>query len=130
MEFLISIAMGAPTLSQKTVLFALIPGLIIGTVISLTEIGSAYVARKLRISEEEAPLKYFSLIVVVGGAIALLSFMAMQALGPSREQTEAMSDRTIDELGIDLYLGLGALGSIAAVVPLRLLSNRITSKEE
>lgn len=119
MEFLMSIAMGAPTLSRETVLFALIPGLVIGTVISLTEIGTAYVARKLRINEGEAPLKYFGLIIVVGGAIALLSFIAMQDLGPSRERTEAMSDRTIDELGIDLYLGLGALGSVAAVVPLR-----------
>lgn len=120
--------MKAPTLSREVILFALIPGLVIGSVVSLTEIGTAYVARKLRIEEDEAPLKYFSLIVSVGGMITLLVFIATWALGPSREQTAAMSDRTIDELGIDLYLGLGAFGSIVAVAPLRFLSNRIVSK--
>lgn len=128
MNALIGILLVTPMPSQGTVLFALTFGLIIGAFVSSTEIGTAYVARKLRINERETPLKYFGLFVVVGEAIATLFFIAIQTLGPSREQTGARSDRAIEELGIALYFGLRLLGVIAATIPVRLLTNRIASK--
>lgn len=128
MEFLINLPMGAPILSRETVLFALISGLIIGAFISSTEIATAYAASKLRINEKEVPLKYFALIVGIGGVIAIFLSIAIQVLGPGRAQTGIISDRAIEELGIALYFGLGLLGTSVIVIPLKLLSNRIASK--
>ena len=114
--------------SRETALFALGSGLVIGAFVSSAEIATAYVTRKLRVKEREAPLKHFGLSVVISGVIALLFFIAILALGPSREQTGATSDRAIEELGIALYFGLGLLGTIAVTIPINLLSNRTTSK--
>lgn len=77
MNTLISLSIGTPTPSRETVLFALISGLVIGAFVSSTEIGTAYVTRKLRVNERESPFKYFGLFVGVGGAIAILFFIAI-----------------------------------------------------
>ncbi|MGB3293440.1 MAG: hypothetical protein WBB01_10675 [Phormidesmis sp.] len=130
MDALINLAMVTPTLSRETVLFTLISGLVIGAYGCSTEIGTAYVAKKLGINEAELPLKYFGLLVVVGGALAILFIIAIQSLGPSRAQIGAISDRAIDDLGIELYFGLSSLGAIATVIPLRLLSNYIATNQE
>ncbi|MDJ0701694.1 MAG: hypothetical protein QNJ46_00290 [Leptolyngbyaceae cyanobacterium MO_188.B28] len=112
-----------PTSFNQAMLFALVFGFAIGVLLSVTEIGKAFVKKRLHIKEGEV-LKDFVILASIG-ALLILCTIVLNPLVPEYGERKAIVDRNVEMLGFGLNCALMTIGGIIVHAPGRFIAIRI-----
>ncbi len=115
------------TSRQSAILFAILLGLSLGTVVSIMEISTALIRRKIEITETSV-LKYFAVLIGVSALVGLLYCAAITLFSQPSATRVANFSHNLDALSYPLFLAVTGLSMLSLSIPAQRLSNRIISR--